>query len=51
MNEPRIQLSEDTWAYVDRERSKLVVEIDLPVNDGGQSADEKIDLPELHQMN
>ncbi len=30
INGPRFQLSEDTWAYVDKERSKLIVEIDLP---------------------
>jgi len=30
MNLPKLQISADTWAYVDSARSKLVVEIDLP---------------------
>ncbi len=30
MEEIKLQLSSDTWAYVDRARSKLIVEIDLP---------------------
>ncbi|MFA5794192.1 MAG: hypothetical protein WC980_03900 [Candidatus Brocadiia bacterium] len=30
MGENKVQLSEDTVAYVDKERHKLVIEIDLP---------------------
>ena len=30
MKETKLQLSEDTWVYVDEERSKLIVEIDIP---------------------
>ena len=30
MNLPKLQISADTWAYVDSARSKLVVEIDIP---------------------
>jgi len=47
MTEPRFQLSEDTWAYVDHARSKLVVEIDLPKD--GVKADK--DESKEHQLN
>ncbi len=33
MEEKRMQLSEDTWVYVDEARSKLIVEIDIPKED------------------
>jgi hypothetical protein len=47
MTEPRLQLSEDTWAYVDQVRLKLVVEIDLPKD--GIKADK--DESKEHQLN
>lgn len=33
MGENKLQLSPDTWVYVDTVRSKLIVEIDLPQED------------------
>ena len=30
MTEPKVQLGPGTWAYVDEERSKLIVEMDIP---------------------
>ncbi len=42
MEQTKIQLSPDTWAYVDYQRSKLIVEIDLS---GPKTSGEE--LPEI----
>lgn len=51
MKDSKVQISEDTWVYVDKERSKLIVEIDLPREDKQPSAVEDIGLSKIHQMN
>ena len=52
MTEPRFQISDDTWAYVDHARSKLVVEIDLPrEQDSNNQMPENDAHSEAHRMN
>ncbi|HLD35661.1 MAG TPA: hypothetical protein VJC37_02985 [Planctomycetota bacterium] len=52
MPESRFQLSDDTWAYVDYARSKLVVEIDLPQEGNNNNQTSKDDAhSETHRMN
>jgi hypothetical protein len=48
MQDSKVQISPDTWVYVDEDRAKIVVEIDLPRDSSAGSApDEPVRIPEV----
>jgi hypothetical protein len=52
MQDSKIQISPDTWVYVDEDRAKIVVEIDLPLGKGsaGPASDEPARIPEVLRL-
>jgi len=49
MQDSKVQISPDTWVYVDEDRAKIVVEIDLPrgKDSAGPAPDEPVRIPEV----
>lgn len=51
MQDSKVQISPDTWVYVDEDRAKIVVEIDLPrEGSSGPASNEPIRIPEVLRL-
>ncbi|HLD35643.1 MAG TPA: hypothetical protein VJC37_02895 [Planctomycetota bacterium] len=51
MQDSKVQISPDTWVYVDEDRAKLIVEIDLPKEGSDRPASgEPVRIPEFLRL-
>ena len=52
MQDSKFQISPDTLVYVDEDRAKLIVEIDLPLGKGsaGLASEEPVRIPEVLRL-
>ncbi|MBI5778413.1 MAG: hypothetical protein HZA49_03035 [Planctomycetes bacterium] len=51
MQDSKVQISPDTWVYIDEDRAKLIVEIDLPRDSSaGPASEEQMRIPEFLRL-